>query len=90
MAAAIDITFSRRLCTQVHADVRKQFPEIDNVMRACGVTRSLRDHYTAEIVRPGVGNFVHDCRASNAWEARYKGWCALLRSVGAKGYVTGC
>lgn len=84
----IDTLFCRQLLKQMHADIRRTFPEITNVVKCVGVTSTMRGQWFVQISTPGRPMFNHDCRAYNATEARYKGWSAFIRqfapaSVGA-------
>ena len=73
----LDLIFSRALLSQAHADVKKHFPAV-NLMRDAWVY-----HYGREIWEfHGPGGFYDNVKASNAYEARYKGWTAYLKSKG--------
>jgi hypothetical protein len=80
--ASVDTVFTRLLLKQMHADIKRQFPEIENVIQACGVTRTTRANWTAEIVTPHRERFYWNGRAFNAHDARYKGWAAFRRKYG--------
>jgi hypothetical protein len=75
----IDTLFCRQLLKQAHADVRKAFPEIKNVVEAASVTSTMRGQWFVQIGTPGRPMFNYDTRAFNATEARYKGWNAFMR-----------
>lgn len=81
MADDINTAFCRQLLKIVHADVRKAFPAIPNLMAACGITQTMRDQYFAEIDIPGRERFTWDGDAYSATEARAKAWQALLRTL---------
>lgn len=85
MARNINTIFTQRLLTMMHADVRKAFPQIKNVVAVCSVTKPGRDQWFAEIMVPHVPRFTVDVRACNAFEARYKAWVAFMRKHGAAG-----
>lgn len=76
--ASVDTVFCRLLLKQAHAEVRKAFPEIRNVVQCVGVTSSRRGHFFVQISTPGRPMFNLDCSAYNATEARYKAWSAFL------------
>lgn len=83
--ASIDTIFTRRLLKAVHAELRKQFPEIRNVVQCVGVTNTMRGgnrQWFVQIDTPGRPIFNYDCRAYSATEARYKGWNAWLKQYG--------
>lgn len=73
--------FARSLLNVVHADVRKAFPKIKNIIAACGVTNHLRGNrpqWFAEIDVPSQQPFSWEGRADSATEARAKAWQAFL------------
>lgn len=77
--ASIDTVCWRLLLKKVHADVRKAFPGLPNVIKCVGVTSSRRGQWFVQITAiRGNPPFSFDCRASNATEARYKAWSAYL------------
>lgn len=82
----INITFSRQMLKQVHADVRAALAKLAvehirpdlvraNLMTAAWTYNCGRDHWEFH----GPDDFYWHGRASNAYEARYKGWMAWLR-----------
>jgi hypothetical protein len=72
----INIIFSRRLLAAAHADVKRHFPEIK--LRDAWVYHFGRDHWEFH----GPSGFYWDGRADNAYDARYHGWLAWLKSKG--------
>ncbi|MGD9883376.1 MAG: hypothetical protein AB7F22_28970 [Reyranella sp.] len=76
--SSIAACFDRLLLKRVHADVRKAFPEIRNVVKCVGVTSTRRGQYFVQISTIGRPMFNHDCRAYSATEARCKAWNAFL------------
>lgn len=82
MAATLDMIFTRKLLSLMHADVRKAFPKVRNVMRACTVTHSFRDNWFAEIAGDGLPRFYVDVSAFDAYDARYKAWSKFLAKYG--------
>lgn len=79
--ADINTIFCRKLLSLVHADARKAFPQIKNVVQACGVTTWRRGQWCAEIDVPGRQRFFWEGRAESATEARANAWRALLRTL---------
>lgn len=82
MAASLDTIFTRKLLSLMHADVRKAFPKVRNVMRNCTVTHSHRDCWFAEIAGDGLPRFSVDVNAFDAYDARYKAWSKFLAKHG--------
>lgn len=71
-----NLTFSRQLLKQGHALVKKHFPRIN-------VTRDAWTHYSLNTWEfHGPDKFYWYGAADNAYECRYKGWMAYLRSKG--------
>ena len=77
----INAAFCRQLLKIVHADVRKAFPQIKNVVQAVGVTTLRTGQWCAEIDVPGRKQFFWEGQAYSATEARAKAWQALLRTL---------
>ncbi len=73
----IDLSFSRSLLSQAHALVKANFPRI-NLKQGCWTYHFHRDNWEFH----GPDKFYWHGRASNAFEARYKGWMAWLRHKG--------
>lgn len=71
---------SRRLLAQVTADVRQHHPraKVGEAWTWSSNRRNWEFH--------GPGKFVDHFRASNAFEARYKGWVSWLKFMGTEGY----
>jgi hypothetical protein len=94
----INITFCRHLLANVSADVRAHFllkyfdagrdhGKLDHrpykkPMQDAWVYKVGRDHWEFH----GPDDYYWHGGACNAYEARYKGWCAWLRKEGAEGY----
>ena len=78
----VNIAFSRQHLAVVHKDVRKAFPDIKNPMKAAWVhhSRSLRDTWEFH----GPEDFYYCMSASNAYDARAKGWDAYLKHKGVE------
>lgn len=76
----VDIAFSRALLSQVVADVKKFAPAVK--MNDAWVYHSIGDTWEFH----GPEGFYWYGSASNAYEARFKGWGAWLRSKSAPGY----
>jgi len=70
-----DITFSRGCLTEAHALVRVHFPAV--TLRSAWVWDAGRGRWEFHF-----GDFYWHGRASNAYDARYKGWMAWLHSKG--------
>jgi hypothetical protein len=73
MVADINITFCRSLLSQIHADVKLHFPDVN--LRSAWVYKAFRQHWEFH----GPDGFYWHGGADNAYEARYKGWEAWLR-----------
>lgn len=69
----IDIIFCRKLLSLAHADVRSHLG-IKAPMKAAWVYHLSRDHWEFH----GPDGFYWHGSAGNAYDARYKGWSALL------------
>lgn len=76
---AIDFATSRNLLKLATAEVKRRFPSV-NLRSGCWThqLRPWRDRWEFH----GPDRFRCDVRASNGFEARYKGWMAWLRSKG--------
>ena len=74
---SIDVVFSRILLAQAHAEVKAAFPQI-NLRKDAWVWNAGRDHWEFH----GPEDFYWHGGASNAFEARYKGWMTWLKSQG--------
>ena len=79
---ALDVAFSRALLSQVHGDV-KAFRRAINLKSDAWVYRTMRDCWEFH----GPDEFYWYGEASNAYEARHKGWSAWLKKSGVEGYV---
>lgn len=75
--ANIDIDFCRHLLAQGHKLVKASFPAI-NLRKDAWVWHFHRDNWEFH----GPDEFYWHGRASNAFEARYKGWMAWLQEKG--------
>lgn len=73
----VDIAFCRSLLSMAHESVKLHYPEI-NLVKDAWVYHFIRDHWEFH----GPDKFYWDGSASNAYEARYKGWTAWLKSKG--------
>jgi hypothetical protein len=73
----INIVFSRALLLQAHAEVKKHFPQT-NLRSGAWTYHFVRDNWEFH----GPDQFYWHGSASNAYEARYKGWMAWLRHKG--------
>lgn len=80
MAQSHDVAFTRGLLKLGHAEVKKFAPKV-NVIKDAWVWHFSRDHWEFH----GPGDYYWNGRASNAYEARYKGWMAWLRKQGWEG-----
>jgi hypothetical protein len=78
----IDEVFTRCLLSDIRAEARKRFRSIKRITDCESAVRSGRQTWFVEIVVPGEDRLHLDCRAYNSAEAKYKGWCALLRRSG--------
>lgn len=78
--ADINLAFCRSLLSSAHGLVKLHFPEI-NLVKDAWVWRFMRDHWEFH----GPDKFYWNGSAYNAYEARYKGWMAWLRSRGVDG-----
>lgn len=72
-----DIAFCRVLLTQAHIAVKQAFPTI-KLRKDAWVWNAGRDHWEFH----GPEEFCWHGTASNAFEVRYKGWMAWLKSKG--------
>jgi len=73
----IDLAFSRALLAQAHTAVKEAYPAI-NLREDAWVWKAGRDHWEFH----GPQDYYWHGRASNAFEARYAGWMAWLKSKG--------
>jgi hypothetical protein len=73
----LDIAFSRALLSEGHKAVKAVFPTI-NLGKDAWVWCAGRDHWEFH----GPENYYWHGSAGNAFDARYKGWMAWLRSKG--------
>lgn len=73
----IDATFGRLLLAEARKLVKKNFPKI-NMRTEAWVYHFHRDHWEFH----GPDGFYWHGSASNAYEARYKGWMAWLNKMG--------
>lgn len=74
----INTLFVRGLLRVVHADVRKAFPEIPNVVQAASVTGD-RHCMFVEIDTPNRPRFYWEGKADSFTHARAEAWQAFLR-----------
>jgi hypothetical protein len=77
----IDSKFSREELKRVHQDVRSYQPWRRVRLKDAWVWNGGNDLWAFH-----YGEFYWWGRASNAYDARAKGWCAWLTQKGAKGY----
>ncbi len=75
----IDLAFSRALLAQAHAAVKAAYPAI-NLRKDAWVWKAGRDHWEFH----GPADYYWHGRVSNAFEARYAGWMAWLKSKGVE------
>ncbi len=73
----IDAIFSRALLTKAHEAVKAAFPEV-NLREDAWVYHAGRGSWEFH----GPARFYWNGRAGNAYDARYKGWMAYLKSKG--------
>ena len=73
----MDLAFSRALLREGHNAVKLHFPEV-NLRKAAWVYHFMHDHWEFH----GPDGFYWHGRAGDAYEARYKGWMAWLKSKG--------
>lgn len=78
-ADALDVMFCRTLLSMVHKDVKAAHPEI-NLRKDAWVYNFGRDHWEFH----GPNGFYWHGSASNAYEARHKGWSAWLANPNGK------
>lgn len=76
----IDTVFCRSLLAHAHEAVKLHFPDI-NLRKDAWVWHFQRDHWEFH----GPAEFYWQGSAANAYDARYKGWMAWLRSKGVEG-----
>ncbi len=74
--SALDVTFCRHLLSLVHKDVKALRPDI-NLRKDAWVYCYGRDNWEFH----GPGNFYDNFRASNAYDARQKGWSKWLHHM---------
>ena len=79
---ALDVTLCRTLLSLVHKDVKAFRPSV-NLTKDAWTYCAFRDNWEFH----GPNEFFWYGRASNAYEARHKGWSAWLKQEGADGYV---
>lgn len=81
----IDILFSRQLLLQVHKDARKVYLArkgvLPNLHKVAWVYSFGRDHWEFH----GPDDFYWCGSASNAYEARSKGWLRWIENPNCKG-----
>jgi hypothetical protein len=73
----INTVFVRGLLKNVHAEVRRAFPEIKNVVQAASVTGDRHCSFV-EIEIPNRPRFYWEGRADSATHARCEAWLAFL------------
>lgn len=73
----INTMFTRRLLTQVHADVRKHFPEV-NLRTAISVTGPSSKQFFVQIAFGDKPKLDEWFRAADRYEARAKAWLRYL------------
>jgi hypothetical protein len=74
----VNVTFSRYLLGQGHALVKEHFPDLNLRSRSWWVYCVGRDHWEFH----GPDEFYWHGSATNAYEARYKGWMSWLERKG--------
>lgn len=79
----INIDFCRAMLREVQKDVKTHAPAVK--LRDAWVYNTGRDHWEFH----GPDEFYWHGSASNAYEARYKGWCGWLRHKGVPDYQIG-
>jgi hypothetical protein len=77
MAMDINIAFCRSMLSEAHNLVKLHFPDM-HLRRDAWTYHFHRDHWEFH----GPENFYWHGSAGNAFDARYKGWMAWLRSKG--------
>lgn len=75
--SGIDVAFGRAMVAQAHKAVKTAFPDT-NLVKDAWVWCAGRDHWEFH----GPGGYYWHGSATNAFEARYKGWMAWLRFKG--------
>jgi hypothetical protein len=73
----MDIAFCRLMLQETHVLVKRHFPEI-NLRKDAWVWCAGRNHWEFH----GPSKYYWHGNASNAYQARYKGWLAWLESKG--------
>ncbi len=66
--------FSRSFLAEVHAEVKRNYPEIQRIMRAAWVIHTTFGQWEFH----GPDNFYTHFRAEDAYHARAKGWEAWM------------
>lgn len=75
----INVSFTQSMLRQIIPDVRKHVTGVR--LRDAWVWNAGRDHWEFH-----YKSFYWHGNADNAYEARYKGWSAYLRSLGIAEY----
>lgn len=86
LKSSVDVAFCRSLLREAHRLVKHHFPLI-NLREEAWVYHSGRDDWEFHGPKGPGGvddQFYWYGSASNAYEARYKGWMAWLRHVGVE------
>jgi hypothetical protein len=76
---SLDVQFGRSLLNRIVPDVRRHVPGVR--MGDAWVYRYGRDQWEFH-----YRDFYWHGRAASAYEARYRGWAALLEKLGAEGW----
>jgi hypothetical protein len=77
MMDSLDRTFCLSLQREAHKLVKQHFPKV-NLVTDAWTYHFNRDHWEFH----GPDNFYWNGNAANAYDCRYKGWMAWLRSKG--------
>jgi hypothetical protein len=77
------IIMCRHLLGQIAKDVKDHFPTV-RVIKDAWVWHAGRSHWEfhGPALKDGDSEFYWHGRAGNAYDARYKGWCAWLLAKG--------
>lgn len=81
MPQDINITFCRSLLSGIMPDVQKHTTVSER--KNSWTYQFNRDHWEFH----GPNKFYWHGSADNAYDARYKGWSAYLRTLGVEGYT---
>lgn len=78
----LDVVFSRLYLQRIHSDVKKHQKSI-NLWKGAWVYTYGRDHWEFH----GPDDFYWYGRASNAYDARARGWADWLKKEKVNGYI---